>query len=151
MYIQVYTYYAYFSIDSLEFFPVSTKKTQHPLEKLLFPPLPRVSCLRGSSNPKRRPRRKEKRGTRIPSGVIYPGPPIMRPILQGGNRSRRNFLMESGQITLIPIPELRGFWGSSPIKPPLRVTSADVVIICPESWDPSYPSSFPPFRCLFVE
>ena len=26
----------------------------------------------------------------------------------------------------------RGFWGSSLIKPPFRVTSADVVIICPE-------------------
>ena len=25
----------------------------------------------------------------------------------------------------------RGFWGSSIIKPPFRVTSADVVIICP--------------------
>ena len=26
----------------------------------------------------------------------------------------------------------RGFWGSSLIKPPFRVTSADVVIICPD-------------------
>ena len=39
----------------------------------------------------------------------------------------------SGQISIIPKPELRGFWGSSLIKPPFRVTSADVVIICPES------------------
>ena len=38
----------------------------------------------------------------------------------------------SGQISIIPKPELRGFWGSSPIKPPFRVTSADVVIICPD-------------------
>ena len=38
----------------------------------------------------------------------------------------------SGQITIIPKPELRGFWGSSLIKPPFRVTSAEVVIICPE-------------------
>ena len=38
---------------------------------------------------------------------------------------------ESGQISIIPKPELRGFWGSSLIKPPFRVTSADVVIICP--------------------
>ena len=38
----------------------------------------------------------------------------------------------SGQISIIPKPELRGFWGSSLIKPPFRVTSADVVIICPE-------------------
>ena len=38
----------------------------------------------------------------------------------------------SRQISIIPKPELRGFWGSSLIKPPFRVTSADVVIICPE-------------------
>ncbi len=38
----------------------------------------------------------------------------------------------SGQISIIPKPELRGFWGSSLIKPPFRVTSADIVIICPE-------------------
>ena len=38
----------------------------------------------------------------------------------------------SGQISIIPKPELRGFWGSSLIKPPFRVTSADVVIICPD-------------------
>ncbi len=40
----------------------------------------------------------------------------------------------SGQISIIPKPELRGFWGSSLTKPPFRVTSADVVIICPESF-----------------
>ena len=38
----------------------------------------------------------------------------------------------AGQISIIPKPELRGFWGSSLIKPPFRVTSADVVIICPD-------------------
>ena len=38
----------------------------------------------------------------------------------------------TGQISIIPKPELRGFWGSSLIKPPFRVTSADVVIICPD-------------------
>ena len=38
----------------------------------------------------------------------------------------------TGQISIIPKPELRGFWGSSFIKPPFRVTSADVVIICPD-------------------
>ena len=37
----------------------------------------------------------------------------------------------SGQISIIPKPELRGFWGSSLIKPPFGVTSADVIIICP--------------------
>ncbi len=40
----------------------------------------------------------------------------------------------SGQISIIPKPELRGFWGSSLIKPPFRVTSADVVIICPDGF-----------------
>ena len=39
---------------------------------------------------------------------------------------------DPGQISIIPKPELRGFWGSSLIKPPFRVTSADVVIICPD-------------------
>ena len=42
------------------------------------------------------------------------------------------FVIHSGQISIIPKPELRGFWGSSLIKPPFRVTSADVVIICPD-------------------
>ena len=38
-----------------------------------------------------------------------------------------------GQISIIPKPELRGFGGSSLIKPPFRVTSADVVIICTDN------------------
>ena len=42
-----------------------------------------------------------------------------------------NRIFTSGQISIIPKPELRGFWGSSLTKPPFRVTSADVVIICP--------------------
>ena len=37
----------------------------------------------------------------------------------------------SGQITIIPTPELRGFWGDSLTKPPFGVTSAEVAIICP--------------------
>ena len=37
----------------------------------------------------------------------------------------------SGQITIIPKPELRGFWGDSLTKPPFGVTSAEVAIICP--------------------
>ncbi len=41
-------------------------------------------------------------------------------------------LNESGQITIIPKPELRSFWGDSPTKPPFGVTSAEVVIICPD-------------------
>ncbi len=43
-----------------------------------------------------------------------------------------------GQISIIPKPEIRGFWGSSLIKPPFRVTSVgNVVIICPDI--PCYP------------
>ena len=45
--------------------------------------------------------------------------------------------MDSGQISIIPKPELfRGFWGSSLIKPPFRVTSIGglVVIICPDGF-----------------
>ena len=38
--------------------------------------------------------------------------------------------MYSGQIS-IPKPELRGFWGDSFTKPPFKVTSAEVVILCP--------------------
>ena len=38
----------------------------------------------------------------------------------------------SGQMTIIPKPELRGFWGDSPTEPPFGVTSAEVVIICPD-------------------
>ncbi len=38
----------------------------------------------------------------------------------------------SGQISIIPKPELRGFWGDSLTKPQFKVTSAEVVIICPD-------------------
>ena len=41
-------------------------------------------------------------------------------------------LNSSGQISIIPKPELRGFGGDSLTKPPFKVTSAEVVIICPE-------------------
>ena len=58
---------------------------------------------------------------------------------ESGNFPYPTNLMISGQISIIPKPELRGFWGSSLIKPPFRVTSADVVIICPDDmegfWD----------------
>ena len=40
----------------------------------------------------------------------------------------------SGQISIIPKPVLRGFWGDSLTKPPFKVTSAEVVIICPEGY-----------------
>ena len=40
----------------------------------------------------------------------------------------------SGQITIIPKPELRGFWGDSLTKPPFGVTSAEVAIICPDTF-----------------
>ena len=41
----------------------------------------------------------------------------------------RDEIYTSGQISIIPKPELRGFGGSSLIKPPFGVTSAEVVII----------------------
>ncbi len=44
----------------------------------------------------------------------------------------------SGQISIVPKPELREFWGSSLIKPPFRVTSADVVIICLNLYKPEF-------------
>ena len=37
-----------------------------------------------------------------------------------------------GQITIIPKPELRGFWGDSLTKLPFGVTSAEVAINCPD-------------------
>ena len=44
--------------------------------------------------------------------------------------------MFPGQISIIPRPELRGFWGDSLTKPPFKVTSAEVVIICPDVTKP---------------
>ena len=41
-------------------------------------------------------------------------------------------MVESGQITIIPKPELSGFWGYCITKPPFKVTSAEVVVICPD-------------------
>ena len=41
----------------------------------------------------------------------------------------------SGQITIIPKPELRGLWEDSLTKPPFGVASAEVAIfaiICPD-------------------
>ena len=46
-----------------------------------------------------------------------------------------------GKLVLIPKPELRGFWGDSPTKPAFKVTSAEVVIICPDdSKEPDFKS-----------
>ena len=42
------------------------------------------------------------------------------------------YIYISGQITIIPKPELRGFWGDSLTKPPFGVTSAEVAIIYPD-------------------
>ena len=61
--------------------------------------------------------------------------PYERPISEASTTSwwlNQPISKISGQISIIPKPEIRGFWGSSLIKPPFRVTSADVVIICPE-------------------
>ena len=43
-----------------------------------------------------------------------------------------------GQISIIPKPELRGFWGHSLPKPPFKMTSAEVVIICPDLYHYSH-------------
>ena len=42
-------------------------------------------------------------------------------------------IINSGQISIIPKPELRAFGGNSLTKPPFKVTSAEVVIICPDT------------------
>ena len=63
------------------------------------------------------------------------GPHLISPDLSqsdGGFRKRFSagkVVIESGQITIIPKPELRGFGGDSLTKPPFKVTSAEVVII----------------------
>ena len=38
----------------------------------------------------------------------------------------------SGQIPIVPKPELRALLGDSLTKPPFGVTSAEVAIICPD-------------------
>ena len=43
-------------------------------------------------------------------------------------------LLKSGPISIFPKPELRGYWGDSLTKPQFKVTSAEVVIICPDKW-----------------
>ena len=85
------------------------------------------------------PRPLKLRPCRLPGGKNSKKGVIMGIILNQGNL--RGELMPSllsqelnysGQISIIPKPELRGFWGSSLTKPQFRVTSADVVIICPD-------------------
>ena len=46
-----------------------------------------------------------------------------------GKNTREN--LTSGQITIIPKPELKALLGDSLTKPPFRVTSAEVAILCP--------------------
>ena len=54
----------------------------------------------------------------------------------------------SGQTTIIPKPELRSFWGDSPTKPPFGVTSAEVVIICPDIYIYIYTLGF--LLCIYM-
>ena len=54
----------------------------------------------------------------------------------------------SGQITIIPKPELRGFCGDSLARPPFGVTSAEVAIICPVYFITSF-SVFFEFLLIF--
>ena len=42
------------------------------------------------------------------------------------------FFIKSGQISIIPKPELRALLGESLTKLPFGVTSAEVAIICPD-------------------
>ena len=51
----------------------------------------------------------------------------------GGYRPSKRY-QNSGQISIIPKPELRPFWGDSLTKLPFGVTSAEAVINCPENW-----------------
>ena len=46
----------------------------------------------------------------------------------------KNPYYKSGQIRIFPKPELRGYWGDSLTQPQFKVTSAEVVIICPDKW-----------------
>ncbi len=47
-------------------------------------------------------------------------------------RKQQNSNMKESQEIIFLKPELRGFWGDSLTKPPFGVTSAEVVIICPD-------------------
>ena len=49
--------------------------------------------------------------------------------------------IHSGQISIIPKPELRALLGDSLTKPQFKVASAEVVIICP---DPFVNTEYPP-------
>ena len=57
-------------------------------------------------------------------------------LLEGSSRSHEKFCqipsweLTSGQISIIPKPELRWFWRDSLTKPSFGVTSAEVAIIC---------------------
>ena len=48
------------------------------------------------------------------------------------------WILRTGQINIIPKPELRGFGGDSLTKPPFKVTSAEVVIICQDKMNSSW-------------
>ena len=60
----------------------------------------------------------------------------------------------SGQITIIPTPALKAFWGDSLTNPPFGVTSAEVVIIGPAlciyllSQGVYFNNSAPKFSCF---
>ena len=54
-----------------------------------------------------------------------------QPLLIGTKSRTSPTYSISGQNTIIPKPELRGFWVDSLTKPPFMVTSAEVVVIWP--------------------
>ena len=61
----------------------------------------------------------------------YPTGSSMMPKVQAPGMAKEKWTLSSGQTSIIPKPELRGFWEDSLAKPPFKVTSAEVVIICP--------------------
>ena len=71
-----------------------------------------------------------------PSGSSWCGRPVpSRPVVVALKPPQTSWEI-SGQISIIPKPELRGFGGDSLTKPQFKVTSAEVVIICPEIYTP---------------
>ena len=60
----------------------------------------------------------------------------LRPVIQFARPLPHPSIKHSGQISIIPKPELRGFWGDALTKPQFKVTSAEVVILCQEACVP---------------
>ena len=60
----------------------------------------------------------------------------------------------SGQISIIPEPEVSGFWGGNFFpycSPPLKVTSAKVIIICPGWYEGGVVVQPPTDNCMSLD